>query len=323
MKIIIISLFFSIVIGTLSDAQSDRLQDIRSEIEAIEDHRIENYPPLTQEDREKISQHYYNILAYKDSVPPGRWPAILLTLNRPCGIEMVLEKYYDSIAEEGSSLYHNQFALGSHAKEAVLPYLYENVFYGEDSYGILRDANLLVLDIIINSNRFPEESRQWAKGIHDIMISGRTINYRDSILSQIKDWLYHNSAEILNENYENARWLPDAPPKERKQDSAPPPPPPPPESEEKPLIPRPVLTKLVKDGSLVDGDQPSKARLISTAEFFPARSRERKRPDNQLSKVPPTESARVPWGTWTVGMLLGLLLVLSWNALRKHRLRAH
>jgi hypothetical protein len=322
MKIIIIFLF-SIMFGVSSDAQSDRLQDIRAQIEALEDQGIENYPPLTVEEREELSQYYCEILNDRNLSPPGRWPEILLALNRPCGIEMVLEKYYDSIAEEGSSLYHNQFALGSHAKESVLPYLYENVFYGEDGYGILRDANLLALHIIINSNQFPEKSRQWAKEIRDMMIRGGTVNYRDSILSQIKDWLYHNKDEILNENYENARWLPDGPPKERKPDRVPPPPPPPPESDEPPLIPRPVLTKLVKDGSLVDGERPSKAKPISTAEFFPARSRERKRPDQQLSKISTTESARVPWGTWPVGVLLVVLLVLSWNALRKHRHRAH
>lgn len=314
-KIITIFIWFLISTAVNSGQQIDGIPGIIDKINEVTNHSVENYPPAIETYREEVSKYYNDLIFSKAKSPPPHWAAILLTLNHTIGIETVLQEYYDRIDQEGSSLYDNQFALASHAQESVLPYIYENVYHGSNLHGFRRDANLLVLHIIKNSKRFPEESRKWAEYTIDRMLLGPTLPYTDSILSQIKDWLYNNREAILDERYEEATWLPAGPPTASKDGKETPDP-------KMALLPLPVVTKLVKAIPTADDGRPSKARLVSVAEFYSQRTRQPKRLDYHPSKVDTPELDSVSWGMWLVSILLLVLVTLSWNALRKSRLRA-
>lgn len=274
-----------IIFALSSKGESRDILDLIAQIDGVKDHRVENYPPGIEEYREEVSKYYSERVTSEKSNPPPQWAAILLTLDHPIGIETVLHEYYKNFEQEGNSLYDNQFALGSNAKESVLPYIYENVHHGINLYGFRRDANLLVLHIIMNSCHFPEKSRQWAKELCEKMTTGPVLPYTDSILAQINDWLYYNRDAILDERYKEATWLPDGPLKEspngketRKPNMA--------------LLPPPVLTKLVKTLPAAGEERASKARLIGVLEFFPERARETKRNVPGPAAFTPTVSSQ-------------------------------
>lgn len=266
---------------------------------------------IEEKSPEDVLEYYKRTFVSEDYPLRTKCMEVLLERNDTAGIELILETYFDKIGIEQESASYANRPLFTHAKEGLIPYLYEPAFYGTYEQGFREEVNLVVLGIIERSNRFPTETKRWASIVRK-MLAVQGYKYAASVYSQSQDWLYHNRIAILEERYEQATWLPAQLPESNEEYKSKPPP-------LRGSHSSPRLTKLVKAPAAEVGP-PSKALLIPVSDFFPAKSREAKRPDHPPSKVDTAGPGRVSRTVWLLGILL-VLGTLSWTALRKQRLR--